>query len=151
MPAEALKLEEGRILISAIKPATIPLLWDVVAPMLEKAIVHGNGETSLEIMLERFAEETMLLVVVHEGDEIIAAMTIEMRDFDTGKKVLVLSNCGGDRMHIWLQQVSDVMDELAKERGYDEIYLIGRPGWKRELVKHGYGLCHMVMSKKVGE
>lgn len=142
---------KDKVLISAITPNMIPLVWHTVAPMIQMAVEYSHGELDLEDILARLTNNEMLLLTVSEGDLIIAALTIEKRDFASGKNILNVTTAGGADLHLWMDQLDPIIDELAREHGCTEIYIVGRPGWMRLLKGIGYEKIHTVVSKKVGE
>jgi hypothetical protein len=146
----AIKLvEDDQVRFSAIPKSMIPIIWDEIEPLLELAIEFSSNELDLDILRERLMEERMLLVLVNIGEEIVAAITVEIKDFDTGKRAMFLTTVGGKKMEIWMDEFSDLADELASDKGCEDIYIIGRPGWAKALKKHRFGVCHTVLSRKV--
>lgn len=129
----------------------IPLLWHTVSHMIQMAIEHSNGEMDLGEVLDRLLKNEMILLTVSEEDNIIAALTVEKRDFPSGKSILNITTAGGADLDLWVDEIDKVTNELAKEHGCSEIYIVGRPGWMRKLKNIGYERIHTVVSKKVGE
>jgi hypothetical protein len=139
-----------KVLVSAIRPALVDSLWYKVAPLIEKAIEHSNGELDLINMYDKIMENDMLLLVVSEGkDNIMAAVTLEKRDFATGKTILNICTAGGSDMHLWVDKVLDIAEQMAKDFGCEDVYIVGRGGWQRQLKKNGYEVVHTVLKKKV--
>lgn len=129
----------------------IPLVWVTVAPMIEAAIEYSHGELDLSDIQKRLMDEEMLLLAVSKGKDIVAALTVEKRIFASGKIVMNITTAGGEDLHLWMEKVNSVIDNLALEHKCTEIYIVGRPGWMRMLKNIGYGKIHTVVSKKVGE
>ena len=142
---------KDKVLISAITPKMIPLVWHSVSHMIQMAIEHSNDELDLCDIKERLENNDMLLLTVSEGDNIVAALTVEKRDFASGKSILNITTAGGADLHLWMNEIDRVTEDLAKEHGCSEIYIVGRPGWMRMLKDIGYGKIHTVVSKKIGE
>jgi len=140
---------KDKVLISAITPKMIPLVWHTVSHMVEMAIEHSNGELYLDDIYKRLLDNEMLLLTVSEGDRIIASLTVEKRDFPSGKRIMNVTTAGGADLHIWMESVNRAIDDLAKEHECSEIYIIGRPGWMRMLKNIGYEKIHTVVSKKI--
>jgi hypothetical protein len=135
--------------IAAIKPSLIPLVWDVVTPYLVAPIGHSNGELSLDNMYERMIKGELLLLTIAENKNIMAVVTLEKREFATGKNILNVTTAGGSDAHLWIEQLDEVLNNLAKDYDCQEIYIVGRDGWVRLLKDIGYGKIHTVVSKKV--
>ena len=142
-------MNKDNLIVSAITPSMIPLVWVTVSPMIEKAIEHSNGELCINEILERLIKKEMILLTVSVESEIIAALTIEKREFPSGKSILNVTTAGGSDLNIWLGKINEVIDELAIEHGCSEIYIIGRAGWIKALKDIGYGKIHTVVSKKL--
>jgi len=136
--------------IGAIRPEMIKIIWPVVVGMIKLAIEESNEEISIDNIYHRLIDKDMILVTVAEDGEVIAAMTLERIVFNTGKTVLHLCTIGGDGYKKWWPLIDKVIDELAAEHDCEEIYIIGRPGWKRLLKDRGFNLVHTTLSRKVG-
>ena len=149
MNAAVKLVADDKVRFSAIPSAMIPILWDEVEHLLALAIEYSSDELNLDILRERLLDERMLLVLVNIGEEIVAAITVEIKDFDTGKRAMFLTTVGGEKMEIWMEEFSELADELASDKGCDDIYIIGRPGWAKALKKYRFGVCHTVLSRKV--
>ena len=142
---------KDKIIVSAITPKMIPVVWHMVSPMIEMAIEHSNGELDLDHMYKRLLDSEMVLLTISEGDRIVASLTVEKRDFPSGKRIMNITTAGGADLHLWMADLDGIMDQLAIEHGCSEIYIVGRPGWLRLLKDIGYERIHTVVSKKVGE
>lgn len=142
---------KDKIIISAITPEMIPLVWHNVRHMVEAAIEYSHGELHIDTIYNRLVDKEMVMLTVSEEDMIVAALTIEKRDFQSGKSILNVTTAGGADLHIWMDQMDPVLVDLAKEHGCEEIYIVGRAGWARALKRKGYGKIHTVVSKKVGD
>lgn len=139
------------ITIAALKVPMVPLLWDQIVPMLELPIEHSNGELSVEGMYERIMDDQMLVLTIYVENKLSACVTVEKKEFATGKTTLNCTTVGGSDMNEWMDQLNDVLEGLAKDYGCEEIYIVGRPGWERMLKKLNYKKIHTVVSRKVGE
>lgn len=137
--------------MAAVKPEMIPLVWVTVEPMIQAAVDHSHGELSTEVILQRLLDQEMLLLTVCEGSKIMASVTVEKREFQTGKNILNVTTAGGSDLHIWMKFLDEVLDNLARDYGCEEVVIVGRAGWERMLKNIGYGKLHTVMSRKVGE
>lgn len=144
-------MKNEELIVSAITPKMIPLIWDNVSHMVQMAIDHSNGELDLSEIYERLIEKEMIMLTVSIGSKISAALTIEKRSFASGKNILNVTTAGGSDLADWLDTVSPLIDQLAVEHGCSEIYIVGRAGWIRTLKDSGYSKIHTVVSKKVGE
>ena len=135
--------------VAAIKPENVVYMWPVVKGMLERAIAHSNGEITSEGVLKSAIEGETLLVTISEEKEVVAAIAIEQRNFDSGLRILNLTLVGGNEMASWMDKFSEIADNLARDYKCDEIYIIGRPGWVRTLRRLGFEAVHTTVSRKV--
>ena len=137
--------------IAAIPGRLAPLLWPTISPMIDMAIEHSNGELCNETMLNRIINNDMLLLTVSNDNDIVAVLTLERRDFPSGKSILNITTAGGKDLDLWFEKIDETVCKLAEEQGCQEVYIVGRPGWQRKLKKLNYAPIHSVVSKKVGE
>lgn len=140
---------EEKFIVSAIKPENVVFMWPVIKSMLERAISHSNGEITSEDILKRSIEGEILIVTISVKAKVVAAIAIEQRNFNSGKRILNLTLVGGDEMASWMDKFSEVANNLAKDYNCDEIYIVGRPGWTRTLKRLGFETVHTVVSRKV--
>jgi hypothetical protein len=134
---------------TVIKKDLCRLVWHVVEPMIQAAIEHSNEELTTKSIYDKVIVGDMLLVNITEGDKILSAITLEKRDFPSGKSVLTICTAGGSDLYKWQHLIDKVSTDIAKENGCEEVYIIGRPGWQKMLISNGYELVHTVLSKKV--
>lgn len=137
--------------ISAIKANMLPLVWFEVKPMIQAAVDHSNGELDIDQIKERLLKKEMLLLTVSREDNIVAALTLEVRHFPSGMNILNITTAGGSELHLWMKDVDKVIDDLALQHNCEEVYIVGRPGWEKLLKTQGYNKIHTVVSRKVGD
>lgn len=135
---------------TVIKKELCRLVWHVVEPMIQAAIEKSNEELTTKAIYDKVIKGDMLLVNITEGDKILSAVTLEKRDFDSGKSVLYICTAGGVDLYKWQNLIDEVSMDIARDSGCDEIYIIGRPGWQKMLTSNGYELVHTILRKKVG-
>jgi hypothetical protein len=141
------------IVISAINTDMAEVIWPTMRPFIEMAIGKSNGELDIEETYQKIMINELLPLAVMEKEtgKLLAVVTLERRTFESGKAVLNIMTAGGEEVDQWFEEVLDIAEKLAKEQGCEDVYIIGRPGWKRKLNHLGYGVVHTVLSKKVGE
>ena len=137
------------LVISAIPTHMVEVIWPRVQDMIQVAIDHSNGELDIDQMYTKIVDSEMLLLTINENDRIVATLTIEKRSFDTGKTIMNVVTAGGADMHLWISEVDRVLNQLAKEHGCEDIYIIGRVGWVRTLKEIGYERIHTTLAKRV--
>jgi len=137
------------VIISTITPDLAPVIWPAISDMIDRAIKHSNGELSLDSVLDKVEGSEMLLLTADEGDTTLAAFILEKNHFPSGKTVLNITITAGDNMEKWFAKSVEVANNIAKKENCDEIYIVGRPGWKKMFSPLGYDEIHTVLSKKV--
>ena len=142
---------KDELLISAVSPEMVPVLWPVMFEKLEKAVECANGELDMEDVFSKMMNKIMLPIVISEGENIIAVIAVEVRDFDSGKRILNVTLAGGSKLDSWVALLDETLIGLARDKNCSEIYIVGRAGWQRAIKKYGYGAIHTVISKKVEE
>lgn len=135
--------------VAAIKPENVVFMWPIVKSMLARAITHSNGEIEIDEILKRAIDGEVLIVTISEEKEVVAAIAIEQRDFNSGKRILNLTLVGGNNMSSWMDKFSEIANNLAKDYNCDEIYIVGRPGWTRTLRRLGFETIHTIVARKV--
>ena len=136
------------ITIIPIKPEAIEEYWESIRPFIERAQKYALGEYNIFNVFERIKAGAILPLIVYDGEEIIAVLTLEIVDMPL-KKILNVMTAGGERMEEWLPDAVKHVDELAKEIDADLITIHGRRGWLRELAKHNYKATYTVLTKEV--
>ena len=135
--------------IAAIPCKSIDMIWPVAAPFIEAAIEYSNDELNIFAMKKALLERELILITVNDDHKMIAALTVNKEQFQSGKRVLTLVAIGGARMKEWLHKVDEVLCTVCREEGCTEMYLIGRPGWIKLLRPLGFETIHTVVSKKI--
>lgn len=111
--------------------------------MVEKGLSHGQGdETSVDHMKDAIKAGHMAMWVVHEGDDIKAALVLSLVETVNGRKVWV-EMLAGENMDEWVRDLQDMLVmfrdyvgghciEASCREGLAK-YLKGL-GWKRKAV-----------------
>ena len=126
------------VTIGAIPAAEVGLVWEKVAPHLQRVVDNAHGDLTLLALRNRILKGDTQLLVAARGDKVLAAFTAEVRTMDSDKRVLMVPCVGGDEMDSWLGLLNETVIQMAKEWCCDEIRGIGRPGWVRGLRKYGW-------------
>jgi len=137
-------------MLSLIPNTMVEHMWDQAEPFLAMAIPYAAGECNLEKMKdEAIAGRTLVFLVSNENHEVIAAMSAEVIDYPSGKRVLVMGMVGGTDMGEWIDDVVDKLQQLGKGFGCESAYITGRPGWLRRLSKHGFKTLHHTVEMRL--
>ena len=139
----------GEVIIAAVKPDLVPLIWPAVAPQIEKAVNYSNGELTQESLTQDVMNGNLILLTVNIDSKITASALIHKKTFESGLSVLNVPVIGGEDMHLWGKKLLTTLEQIAKEEGCKQVYGSGRPGWKRVMEKEGYKVIHTIMSREV--
>jgi hypothetical protein len=137
-------------MVSAVESSMVEVMWPLLEPMILPALEHSNGELDVDTVRDNLIDKIFLAVTVSLGASIESVLVLEINEFVTGKKIMNIAlGCGF--LGPFRKDLLKVLDELAFEKGCEEIYIIGRPGWAKELKNDGFNTIHTVISRKVGE
>ena len=138
--------------ITAIPVGLVEFVWQVAAPALKMATDLSCGEASLESTFERLLKGDAMLVLVTEGNQVVAAATFDIRTFESGLKCLYIPLIGGTGINEWGMDLFRLADRVAKDFGCHEIRGVSvRAGWMRKLSKLGWKECNVTISCPVGQ
>lgn len=135
--------------IGAPTSEQIRACWDIILPLLEKGMSYSHGEIDADSVFTKLMNKELNLLVAFENQAIVAALTLEQFQFDTGKRVLNIQLAGGDSLDKWFVQMDELINGIAKQYNCSEVYIIGRKGWSKKLNHLGYNEAHVVLHKEV--
>ena len=136
------------IALSGIRAEDLSGVWNDIIPYIQRALEHGQGEFSLDAILDGILTREMQLWVGHEDEKIVYVGVTQLEKFSE-KLICVIVLLSGDRVMEWLDNTNE-LESWAMTQGADELRVMGRPGWKRVLDKIGYEHAYTVMVKKLG-
>lgn len=142
---------KSKAVIAAVKPEFVDIMWRDLKPLINMAIDHSNGELDIDGMKQMAIDGDILILTIYEDKNLVAVLTLERRDFQTGKSIVNITTAGGADIHLWMDDALAVIEELAKEQGCTEIYIVGRPGWQRMLKARNFKTIHTTVCRKIGE
>lgn len=124
--------------ITNVPSANLPLVWDRIYNHLERVVDSAHGDITMISLREELLQGQAGLLVIHSGEEIVAAVCVEVRTMPSGKRILMVPIVGGEDMVNWIDQLNAEVKRLKKTLLCDAIRGAGRPGWVRELKKYGW-------------
>jgi hypothetical protein len=139
----------SEIVIGAIKPDLVNIVWPIVEQHIDMAITESNGELDINKIRNSIINQDMVLLVIYKDGKIIASCTLEKREFNSGKVVVHIATLGGTEIELWADKLDAAICNLALDYGCNELYIIGRKGWEKFLKSKGYSHVHTVLSKKL--
>ena len=117
---------------------------------LQRAIDHSNDELDIDAMYQRIRDDDMILLIAADSaGKIYASCIVEVREFDTGKRVLAVTTLNGYQMAAWLDELIMALRGVAVHLECSEVYATGRSGWLKKLKKHGFRPIYQTMTLEV--
>lgn len=110
-----------------------------MAPLLQRVVDVAPDEITLEGILNRILTGEERLMLVSGRDLIaVAAFTVGIKYFDTGKKALCIPVIAGDQMPLWLGDITAAITLMAQAEGCYQVRAYGaRKGWVRTFQEFG--------------
>ena len=123
--------------------------WGEIEPFIKLACDESNGELTPDVVKRKVEMHNVIIAVVYDDDKLVAAISYDIIDFESGMRALNIQCAGGDILDEWFEQIEAIANSLAKEHGCNNIYIIGRAGWARKMKGLGYKTIHTVIAKEV--
>lgn len=140
------------IVISACPVTMIDVVWPKVLPHLLRPIDRSHGDCTVFETKKKLLSGNHLLILVSEGEKIIAAGTVEIRILDTGMKNLFINLLGGDRIDEWMDRFLEVTKAIARDYGCAELRCVSaRKGWIKKLQPSGWKELYSILACPVGD
>tara|TARA_R100000808_G_C2131679_1_gene140755 strand:+ start:153 stop:566 length:414 start_codon:yes stop_codon:yes gene_type:complete len=117
-----------------VYPNEIPQMWFNVKPLIEKALVHANGEMLSSDILKLLLENREHLFIGYDNDEILSALVGEIITYPQKKtfRIITWSTKSGHDYEAWIG-LFDTIEYFAKSKGCDSIEAWTRKGLARKL------------------
>lgn len=109
-------------------------MWFNVKPLIEKALVHANGEMLSSDILKLLLENREHLFIGYDNDEILSALVGEIITYPQKKtfRIITWSTKSGHDYESWID-LFDTIEYFAKSKGCDSIEAWTRKGLARKL------------------
>ena len=132
MSAEVVPIiDEDKIKLTILTSDQAVAYWEHIIPHLEPVFEYSygrnNAETTLEAVKEGMAE--ILLVWNPDTALIFAVIVAEGRHYP-GRKVFSVGLCAGHHLEVWAERVWAGLRHVARTKGFNQIEVVGRRGWK---------------------
>jgi hypothetical protein len=135
--------------IAAIPQTLIEAVWDKVLPHIARVVELVEDETTVEhVKTKAISGELLILAICNEA-KVVAALTLEVRTFDTDMKALYIPMLGGDEFFDWYEQAFEVVKAIAKDFNCVQIRAAGRRGWTKTLKHIGWEEQYVVIKYNV--
>ena len=130
-------------------PDDLILHWDEIEPFVSAAVDESNGELTIESVKSKVEAGEIAIATVFSDDTLVAAISFDIVEFDSGLRAINIQCAGGTMMDQWFEEVEAIANCLAKSHNCSKIYIIGRQGWARQMKGLGYKKVHTVIAKEV--
>lgn len=127
-----------RFEVREIPPSLADTFWPLVEPLLEKALqVHPHLDIDglRDLVLTGMAE---LVVAVNE-ERIIGAVAMETQRYPTKMVGNIIAL--GTETGVWKAHgiaITQALEKWCKTRNLGTLHMLGRAGWSRFVVRHGW-------------
>ncbi|MEK9985993.1 MAG: hypothetical protein VW879_14745, partial [Opitutae bacterium] len=123
--------------VSTVPKESVKYIWKDVERVLEKSVDTAEGKLRLIDVLKGILDDTYVLWVVFDNDEIIAAFTTRIIEYPQ-RRSMALDWVGGSRMKEWLDIGMEKVIEFASLNNCEHLEGYGRKAWGRALSKYGF-------------
>lgn len=137
--------------IAAVPQTLVESVWHMLEPHIKRVVEIVDEETTIDTVKEKAICGDVLLLAISKESDIIAVMTLDIRDFDTGMKALFIPMLGGDEFFEWFDQAFAVVKAIAKDFGCSQIRAAGRRGWTKALRPHGWEEQYTIIKYDIGD
>ena len=131
--------------VSRVEPEQIPGVFLEVEPMIERALSHGQGDTTNKAeLVNGLLSGDLVMWAVHEGDDITAALILSVREYPN-KTTLYVELVAGRSLDEWIDDIEGLLRDFAYMRGIDTIEASCRKGLARRLKRRGWNTKAVIM------
>lgn len=131
--------------ITGVHSENIPLIWEEIKPLVEKALFYTQGEYESEDIYNLLMYQQMQLWIAAEDTDLFGCVVTEIRVFPR-KKVGHVVLVSGHDLDAW-SFLHDTIEEWFYAQGCDFLRSEGRFGWKPKVAKLGYEPQYVIYSK----
>ena len=122
--------------------------WDHVGEHIARACERSGGRYSAVTMFEALLQGQMQLWTIEKDGRIVACLVTEIVGYATGLQVLSFVVVTGLRRKEWIH-LWPLLGEWGKGMGCARIESWARPGWSREMKRHGWVETHRLIEKEL--
>ena len=123
--------------VSAVPKETVRYIWKDVERVLKKSVDTATGKVKLIDVLHGILNDTYVLWVVFDGEEVIAAITTRIIQYPQ-RRSMALDWVGGSKMKEWQDMAIEKITDFAMLNNCQHLEGYGRKAWGRALKKHGF-------------
>mgnify|MGYP003140780473 CR=1 FL=1 len=137
---EAATVQSRRCQVALVEAEDVGMVWGEVSPLIEKALLHAEGELVPEDIKKHLDKGDLRLWVALENKDIIAAMVTEIIQYPRKKIVRIITLAGKD-MSMWYDFLP-MIEGYAIRNNCSSLEAWTRKGMTRKLKdwKHSYDI-----------
>lgn len=140
------------LVIALVPPTMVDFIWPKCLPFFEMVKEKAPEDVGIETVYNRIMSGDTMLAAVLEGDEVIAINTLEIKELDSGNKILFLPIIGGARTKEWEDRFIELAHGIARVNNCIELRgMAVRKGWLRKLSSYGFEEHFVTLKCKVKE
>jgi len=126
--------------VALVEAEDIDMVWGDVVPLIEKALLHAEGELMPEDIKKHLDSADLRLWVALKDKDVIASMVTEIIQYPRKKIVRVITLAGKD-MSLWYDFLP-MLEGYAIRNGCSSLEAWTRKGMTRKLKdwKHSYDI-----------
>jgi len=126
--------------VALVEAEDIDMVWGDVVPLIEKALLHAEGELMPEDIKKHLDSADLRLWVALKDKDVIASMVTEIIQYPRKKIVRVITLAGKD-MSLWYDFLP-MLEGYAIRHGCSSLEAWTRKGMTRKLKdwKHSYDI-----------
>lgn len=123
-------------------------LWSQYAEYFEQAAMEHPEAFDLEELRRDVASGKLMTIGIFDGVSMVAGACVELCELREGK-TLHVRYLAGDHMEMWLTELHERLQEIARAYGCRWLSLTGRRGWQKRLKVLGWGPVAIQMKCEV--
>ena len=126
--------------VALVNPDDVDLVWDEVIPLIEKALLHAEGELMPDDIKKHLDTGDLRLWVAFENKHVIASMVTEIIQYPR-KRIVRVITLAGRGMDMWYDFLP-MLEGYAVRNGCSSLEAWTRKGMTRKLKdwKHSYDI-----------
>lgn len=138
--------------LRVLPPNEVKARWLEIAPLLDKAVLHGRGELAVDDILDLVASQQMFVAGLEQEGRIHLAIAAEVIRYPR-KRVLNLAFAGGTRSGTDASYIWDRLQEMARLLNASAVQCYCRESIARYLEKLQPDVerAYIVVEKKVAD
>jgi len=131
--------------VSHVPSQDVDFVWDQIEEHVKRGLRHAAGDSlTSDYLRESIRLDRKLLWVVHDKEEVVAAIVLEIVRRPAKNTLYVVLAAGRD-FHLWVDQVNNLLRDFAAIIGVDSIEASTRIGMAKWLKEAGWNRKAILM------